>query len=379
MRTDFGDLIIDQAIVHVVPQRRRSDPSQGVALSETICTMNHDVRTALQGKLRSVLASLGREVVEDPNAKSMLPGYVQSFLAGERDLVDVSGEMVHLLLRSQTGVSPAGLLLVASARLAGHRSLLLVKLEQETGMQASETFTSAGLRTFDVKYFADLLFTEKSKVYKIALFPASGVTEDGLEGWAADRQMTKGMARFFLEKFLGCRPKDEPREVTRRFQEVTTEWINKYVADPDARVTYMMAAMTELQSAEPSLDPTAFAQKHLSLYHRDDYISFLAQNEIPPNTFDKDTELVEGRLKKLRVVFGNGISIIAPVDVMGDDSTVAIEDQGDGTATVTITGTVTTTSAYGTAGRRTTEKTNADSSGTQSNGADVDPPSPEIQ
>ncbi|MFF6828091.1 nucleoid-associated protein [Streptomyces longwoodensis] len=363
MRTDFGDLIIDQAIVHLVPQRRRSDPSQEVPLSETICTMNHDVRTALQGKLRSVLASLGREIVEDPDSKSMLPEYVRSFLEGDRDLVDVSGEMVHLLLNSQTGVSPAGLLLVASAQLAGHRSLLLVKLEQETGMQARETFTNDGLRTFDVQYFADLLFTEKSKVYKIALFPASGLTNYGLEGWAADRQMTKGMARFFLEKFLGCRSKDEPREVTRRFHDVTTEWINKYVADPDVRVNYMMAAVAELQSADPSVDPTAFAQKHLNLHHRDDYTAYLNQHSVPSNTFDKDTELVEGRLNKLRVVFGNGISIIAPIDVMGDDHTVAIHDQGDGTATVTITGTVTTTSTYGTAGRRAAGKTDAASDG----------------
>ncbi|MGY1397034.1 nucleoid-associated protein [Streptomyces sp. SS10] len=356
MRTDFGDLIINQAIVHVVPRRRRSLSSHEVSLSETLCTMTHDVRTALQGKLRTVLASLGREIVEDPDAKSMLPGYVHDFLVNERSLVDVSGDLVHLLLRSQTGVSPSGLLLVASATLAGHPALLLVKLEQETGMRASQTFTDDGLRTFNVKYFADLLFTEKSKVYKVALFSAPGATDASLEGWAADRQMTQGMARFFLEKFLGCRLKDEPREVTRRFQEVTTQWINSRVQDPDARVHYMMAAMTELQSEDLYMDPTSFAQRHLNIHHRDDYISYLQENGVPAGSFDKDIELVETRLKKLRVVFGNGVSIVAPVDVMGDDSTVAIEDKGDGTATVTITGTVKTASAYGAAGRRASEK-----------------------
>ncbi|MFJ1797151.1 nucleoid-associated protein [Kitasatospora griseola] len=334
----------------MVPQRRRMDPADEIPLSQTVCRMNEEVRTALQAKLRGVLASLGREIIEDPEAKSTLPDSVYSYLTGGRDLVDVSGDMVHLLLGSQTGVSPAGLLLVASARLAGDRSLLLVKLEQETGMQAQEVVGDDGLRTFDVKYFADLLLTEKSKVYKAALFSESGITDHGIEGWAADRQLSGNMARFFLEKFLGCKQKNDPREVTRRFHEVTTEWVNKYVADPDARISYVMAALSELQSPDATLDPLAFAQKHLDIFHRDDFLEYLTSQDVPASVFDKDIEDVENKLKKLRVAFANGVFIVAPLDAMHDDGTVLVEDHGEGRTSVTITGTVTNTSAYSTPG-----------------------------
>lgn len=346
MRTDFGDLVIAQAIVHIVPQRRKTDPSEEIALSETPCNLSHDVRTALQARLRGVLASTGREIIENPESKSALPDHVYNFLTGDIDLVGVSIDLVHLLRSSQSGVNSAGLLLVAEARLDRQKALLIVKLEQETGMQATEAIVN-GLRTFDMKYLADLLFTEKSKIHKVALFSEDGIGGDRIEGWAADRQLSGRMAVFFLERFLGCQQKNEPREVTRRFHDVTIDWINSHVADPDIRINYVIAVLAELQSPTRFLNPVAFAQQHLDIVHRDAFIEHLQAADVPCQTFDKDTEHLENRLKNMRVGFANGAFIVAPV---GEDSTdsgeIVLEDQGDGITSVTITGTVTTATAY---------------------------------
>ncbi|MER7487779.1 nucleoid-associated protein [Streptomyces sp. NPDC126497] len=331
--------------MHIVPQRRRTDPNESIPLSQAPCNLNHDVRTALQAKLRGVLASTGREIIENPDSKSSLPDYVYAFLTDETNLVDVSVELVHLLRSSQSGVNSAGLLLVADARLSGKRSLLIVKLEQETGMQAVETVVN-GLRTFDVKYLADLLLTEKSKIHKVALFSEDGISEERIEGWAADRQLSGKMAAFFLERFLGCRQKNEPREITRRFHDATTEWINSYIADPDTRINYLLATLAELQSPMRFLNPVTFAQQHLDIAHRDAFIEHLQASNIPCRTFDKDTELLDNRLKNMRVGFANGAFIVAPVDAGDDHNNMTLEDRGDGTTSVTITGTVTTTTAY---------------------------------
>jgi hypothetical protein len=341
--------------VHVVPHRKRSDPDEPIPLSEAPCTLNDAVRTALQARLRGVLASTGREVIEDPESKSALPDRVYSFLVGDINLVDVSVELVHLLRNSQSGVNSAGLLLVAEARLGTERSLLIVKLEQETGMQATETFVN-GLRTFDMKYLADLLFTEKSKIHKVALFPESGISEDRIEGWAADRQLSGKMAAFFLERFLGCRQKNEPREVTRRFHDATTEWINTYVTDPDTRINYVIATLAELQSGNRFLDPVEFAQRHLDILHRDAFIEHLERSDVPCRSFDKDTQHLESRLNNMRVGFANGVFIVAPVNALDDQEVLTLEDQGDGTTSVTITGTVTTATTYAPPGGRRRQK-----------------------
>ncbi|WP_157867833.1 nucleoid-associated protein [Streptomyces prasinus] len=348
-----------------MPQRRRTDPSETFPLSEAPCNLNHDVRTALQARLRGVLAQTGREIIENPDSKSALPDYVYSFLTGETNLVDASVDLVHLLRSSQSGVNSAGLLLVADARLDGQKSLLIVKLEQETGMQATETVVD-GLRTFDMKYLADLLFTEKSKIHKVALFSESGITDDRIEGWAADRQLSGKMAAFFLERFLGCQQKSEPREVTRLFHDAATAWINSYVTDPDVRINYIVATLAELQSPTRFLNPVAFAQQHLDITHRDAFIEHLQVSEVPCRTFDKDTEHIESRLKNMRVGFANGAFIVAPVGSPEvDHGAIVLEDQGDGTTSVTITGTVTTATAYAPpgGGRRTRRSSSSPQAG----------------
>ncbi|MFI1488050.1 nucleoid-associated protein [Streptomyces sp. NPDC020747] len=348
MRSDFGDLIVNEAIVHSIPKKRKSDLTPAkVQFSETVCSMNSTVRGELQLKFRDVLVSLGREVVVDNEFKAQLPGQVRAFLEGECDLVEASKEIAELLLASQPLNSSDGLLLVAAVTLDGHKSLLMVKLEPESGMQATEIITDTGLRTFDVTYFANLLFTEASRVYKIALFSAAGLSEDAMEGWAADKQMTgKQLAKFFREAFLGCRLKNEPRQVTLRFHDAAVDWINTRISDADTRVSYLMAVLVELQSPTPVLDPDDFIKSRLQAPHRESFAECLRDNEVPVQTFDKDIELVEPKLRKMRMTFDNGVFLIAPIEAVESDS-LKIENLSDGRTRLTLTGVMTETRSFG--------------------------------
>ncbi|WP_432060803.1 nucleoid-associated protein [Streptomyces sp. S1] len=352
MRTDFGDLVVERAIVHVVPQRPRGEDPPPLLLSETACRLDDGGRTALQGKLRDVLGRLGREVVEDPELRSVLPDAVRAFLNGKQDLVGVSGELAHALRDSQNGSSSAGLLLVAAARLDNQPALLMVKLEQETGMQANAIFTD-GLRTFDMQYLANLLFTERSKVYKVALFSEEGMAGQRLQGWAADPQKSgKEVAQFFLERFLGCRHQNDPRELTRRFHDVAMDWVNSRFtnSDSDVRVDYVMAVMVELQSSDDTLDPATFIETHLREPHRDEFAEFLRANDVPVRSFDKNTDLIGNRLQKVRFDLASGAFLIAPLEAV-QDGTVAVKDLGGGRTTVTVTDTLANTSSGAAAGR----------------------------
>ncbi|MDB4873382.1 MAG: hypothetical protein JWL97_4386 [Gemmatimonadales bacterium] len=352
MRTDFGDLTIEQAIVHMVPKssRKAHEEEADLQLSQATCDLTQTVRTEVQAKLRNALAASSREIIEDPEAKSELPDRVRDFLAGRDGVVEISQSLAYLLHKSQTGSNSAGLLLVATATLGGQPALLAVKLEQETGMQARSTVKN-GLRTIDMEYFADLFLTEKSRVFKVALFTAAGVTDDGLEGWAADKQMAgKQLARFFLEKFLGCRHKDEPREITRRFYHVAFNWANEHVKDPDTRVRYTMAVLSELQSTHTTLDPNMFIRSHLQPKHRDEFAAYLLENKVPLRVFDKDTELIDSKLQKLRMEFASGVFLVAPLTAFEDDI-VVIEEMGDGRSRVVLTDTLTTTRGFAQGGR----------------------------
>jgi len=346
MSGKFAQLVVDEAIFHLVPQRKRSDPvPTNLQLSEAVCKLTEDVRTKIQANFRKVLTSLGRPVVEETEVKkSALPDCVHEYLTQQRDLVDVSVDIAQLLWDSQKGNSPAGLLLVAAARLAGQRALLIVKLEQEGGLRAQDVVVG-GLRTFDMSYFADLLMTEHNKVYKAALFPADGITEEGhIEGWAADKQLSGKMAQFWLQAFLGCRQKEDPQLLTLDFHQTAGDWIDEHVSDPEKSLHYLMALLVELRSNTPTLDPTAFAASHLELHDQDDFLGYLASKNTPTTVFDKDVTRVATRLSELRLGFESGISIVSPVKRVYED--VDIDDHPDGTSTVTVKGKITSTRSH---------------------------------
>jgi hypothetical protein len=354
MPGQFAQLVVDEAIFHLVPQRRRSDPVQAdLQFSETVCQLADDVRTKIQASFRKVLTSYGREIVEETEAKSALPNCVHAYLTQQRDLVDVSADIAHLLWDSQKGSSPAGLLLVAAARLAGRRALLIVKLEQEGGLRAQDVVVN-GLRTFDMRYFADLLMTEHNKVYKAALFSVDGIADmDLLEGWAADKQLSGNMARFWLQAFLGCRQKQDPQLLTQGFHDAAIDWVDNHVSDSERSVRYLMALMVELRSNGRTLDPTAFAAHHLDLHDQDGFLEYLGSHSVPTTVFDKDVTRIATRLSELRLGFENGIFIVAPVKAVRE--AVDVVDHPDGTSTVTVQGKINSTRSH--ASRRKQETT----------------------
>ncbi|ANP52088.1 hypothetical protein J2Z21_009591 [Streptomyces griseochromogenes] len=346
MSGDFAQLVVDEAIFHLVPTRKRNDPVPAqVQYSEAVCQLSEDVRGKIQANFRGLLVSHGRPVVEELEAKkSTLPDRVYEYLTEQRDLVNVSIDLAELLFDSQKGNSPAGLLLVASARLAGKRALLIVKLEQEGGFRAREVIVD-GKRTFDMSYFANLLMTEHNKIYKAALFCVDGVPEDGpIEGWAADKQLSGKMAQFWLQTFLGCRQKEDPKRVTQGFHEAAVDWVDKRVDDPEKSVDYLMAVLVELRSNTATLDPTAFAADHLDLYDQDSFLAYLASKDVPTTIFDKDIARVAPRLSELQIGFASGISIVAPVKRVRED--IKIDEHSDGTSTVTVRGKITSTRSH---------------------------------
>ncbi|MFJ5157319.1 hypothetical protein ACIQCF_38565 [Streptomyces sp. NPDC088353] len=78
MSGEFAQLVVDEAIFHLVPTRKRNDPVPAqVQFSEAVCSLSEDVRAKIQGNFRGALASHGRPVVEEVEVKkSNLPDRV---------------------------------------------------------------------------------------------------------------------------------------------------------------------------------------------------------------------------------------------------------------------------------------------------------------
>lgn len=352
MGSVFGSLDIHRVIVHIVPKASRLEGAAApIQLSDMACTLRDGVREELQARLRGLLAESGRQIVEDAENDSKVPGVVRDYLESRSDsFVSTSRELASILRAAQSGANSGGMLLVADCLLEGFLAVLIVKFEQEHGIRAALT-AEGGQSTFDMQFLRDLFLTNKSKVYKVGLFAASGIRDGVLHGWAADKQMTGGkVAVFFLKKYLGCGHFEEPKELTRRFYERSQEWINKSPDSSTKKARYTIAVVAELQSQRDTISVGGFATSNLEVDDRDGYVRYLVDNGVPRATFDKSTALVESHLKKLQVAFGNGAVVAFPFSALEDQS-VIIEPQGSKTR-LSIIGDMREVKGKGTPGRK---------------------------
>jgi hypothetical protein len=348
---DFGLLGIDKVIVHAIPRmsKRDTDPAP-LRLSEVVSPLDETVRTQLQSRLRGDLHSGSTDVVQDPESEGRVPKLIGDYLRGEEDFVRASRELAKELRECQNGSNPDGMLLVADCTFSQSRALLIVKLEHQDGVQASFLETD-GLKTFDVQTVRDLMYTSKSRVYKIGLFSQQGLTAHGISGVVADKQSSGGQAAQFFLKYLGCQTRQDPSETTRQFYERATTWINTNLADLGKRADYTVALHAELKSQAAQINPRGFVRTHIDEGHRDDFLNCVCQEDVPRGGFPKDIERIEKVLSNIQFHFVSGISAVVPNSAL-DDGTASIESTETGRSRLIIEDEITQVKGKGASGRR---------------------------
>ncbi|GIF09512.1 nucleoid-associated protein [Actinoplanes siamensis] len=339
MSASFRRLEVTQVIMHIVPKAKKGDDAaEPLQLSDAACNLQDGVREELQARMRLQLSSAGREVAQDPNTVSKVPGIISNFLtASGGDFVSTSRQLATALREVQTGINSGGMLLVADCRLSGVPGILIVKFEQERGLRAQPT-NENGQKVFDMEYLRDLFLTSRSRVFKVGLFARSGMAEGMLNGWVADKQGASGrVAAFFLEDYLGCRHLEEPQEITKRFFETSFEWINTRVVNPSSRGRYAIAIMAEMQNQNPQLSTDRFAEVNMDADgDADDYSNYLESRNVP-KMFNKDKGLIASRIDRMQFKFTSGAVVYFPLSAL-EDGSVDVEELDDMRTQITLVG-----------------------------------------
>lgn len=326
----LSSLIVGEMVLHGVPGR--GSLSTDVTLSDVPSVLNDGQRQYIQGRIRGALARQARPIVEEPG--HALPAAVRQVFLDSSLLVPKSRDLALLLDQVQPAISPAGIIVVAQASLEGDRALVIAKLEHELGVRAHQTKLASGQLTYDVELINDLLFTEQSHVFKVAVFSIP-TADEALHGFMVDNQAAShSVARFFLSGFLGCVLAERSDVLTETFQNASERWMNQ-VPDPSNRARYEIALISELQSNTPTLSATGFAAKHLDLIDRDSYEAFVIGQGVPQRTFDKDTTLITNRLNRIRLDTETGVTVIgAPSSY--EDGTISLDSREGGEAVITV-------------------------------------------
>ena len=330
----FNTLKLDDVVVHRVPAK--NDPTAtGPVLSEAPSPQDNKVFAFFRQRMSGVMANRGLPIEPDTTIVAANPPAGEVLLAVTRlvgdpqELVSASREIAVRLYDAQDGRNPAGILVVARGEIDGQPCAGILKLEHERGVQAEEEHNDDGQLVFRVILHDDLLLTEKTAVFKSAVFRRRSASDPALLAEASDLQNQRDLAGFFLTEFLGCKLVDDPPEATRKYFDAAEDYINTRVADPEKQARYEGALLAQMNSAALSIAPDRFARDHLGTEEHQPFLDHLTASGAQTTTFPKDIGRIKARIKRVAYRFDSGIKLAGTPTAMAEH--VKIVKSNDGT------------------------------------------------
>ena len=132
---------------------------------------------------------------------------------------------------------------------AGTKSGVAIwKLERQEGAEIK--FREKKAAVFDMDVLDNLILTDKTRLFKSALFFRNGPGEDDFDLGACNSQVpgtSDDLTRFWLN-YSGCVLDQEPRVATKKWFEASLTFANDKIADPVEKNDFYEHIHSELKS-----------------------------------------------------------------------------------------------------------------------------------
>lgn len=330
---DFSKLSVQKVIIHEVERQPLHGNKRPPVFSEGLSSLDDDLRLFLKDRISNNLSRDNSfEVLFLDTMPSFAANILNRFLQNPDDFIQISKDVATQLNRVQKGNSPTGLLTFIEIAVGNKKGIAILKLELEEGGRILQTEVEGKL-TFDLSHLRDLILTDKTKLFKIALFLEDCRSLHGFDGKVCDNQLVsqqkQDVAFFFLETFLGCKVSGDPKAETKAFFYAAQEFFNDEVEDPVVSSSYGIHLLSYLTQERNTISPRQFANEHLAVAHRDPFVKYLEKKGVRSRGFSRNTSLIEQHLKDLVVEFENGVKISGKKENFKD--AVKLTSQKNGT------------------------------------------------
>lgn len=322
---DFSKFLVDEVIVHEIPQAKAGEKDEHLELSEGPAPVQKNELNFFRERVTQSISSHGVASQFLNETESPVPEVVLALLQDVGDLVSQSQRVARHLYRQQPGNSPEGLLTALIGTVDTRPAVAIMKLQKQTGLRVQQARTAEGARTLSVKILNELMLTEKTRVFKVGVFArdSNGVVQARVSDEQLNSNASGGVAAFFM-RVLGCKPAEAPAVLTRRFYEKVQGFINSEVSNGEAKLRYAQALRAELTSHVGSIEPASFITKYIDATDRDRLERYLRDQDVPLNAFSKDTTGIDRKIRTRSIKTGSGVSVKAPAEVF--EELVSVED-----------------------------------------------------
>jgi len=333
---DTGTIIIKKIIVHSIPKHKKDDYTQEPQYSEQESSLPDELRLFFKDK---VVQSLGSNkelrVCYDSESVSPVSTHINQIISSNgEDLISQSKSMAQYLFKIQDGQNASGILVIIYGEINDKGTCIIIKLERDEGAQLElDPIT----KSFNIKNVKDLMLTRKTRIYKVGLFIDKSSFEVKYDGSTADLQIDpkskKVVTTWFIEKFLGCIPVENPKTSTKKFYDYTTTFIQA-IEDPVKKAKYTQDINSYLQKNSHSISAREFANDYMETVDKEKYGKYLKEKNFRMSEFPKDNDYIDSKIKTITMVFANDISIVGKKGTFANN--VKLENQKDGTTKAEI-------------------------------------------
>jgi 37-kD nucleoid-associated bacterial protein len=326
---NLGTFFIDKVIVHDVPRHTAGGSGDVIVFSDVVSDTTNELKNFFRERMNRSLNKQRYAVERDSAQTSLIPDLVAAIIGDDDQLVSASQDIARHLFACQTGVNPAGLVIVCTGVVDSQQCVGILKLEREDAIRVQPT-GSAGARTFNIAHLRDLMLGKNTKLFKASLFVAPDANADAIDGLVSDDQRgydpQSEVAQFFLSRFLGCRLKTQADVATKAFFEAGQAWINT-VPDEAKKTRYELALLAQMNAPTRTITPNAFAEQNLEVEDRTPFRNFLAEQNAPTSVIDKDTRLVDSRIKQMTMAMAESkIRVVGTPEAI--DAYVSVNPDG---------------------------------------------------
>ena len=322
----FATMTVEHVIFHDIPKRAQGGGAP--VLADSVTDMDGAHKAVLKEKLtRTLQSKAAYDIVFNEDTASPVPDSIMEFTDrrySEQNFVDMSRSFAEYLFEQQTGQMSAGLLCIICINIRGRKTVAILKLERERGVDLSLE-TVDGARQFTMALLDSLVFTDGTKLYKSAMFVNEG--NDGYKAVACDTQKvvhsSQDVGQFWL-RFLGCKVTVEPRVATQIWFDATYKFVNDFIADPVQKNDVYTHLISELNSNRATITPDTFTEDYIPREYRQEYRNYLVETGVSVQRFHKDLNDVQHKIKKKSLYTRGGVSVTVP---QGEEDLVEIREE----------------------------------------------------
>ena len=346
----FANMKVLKVIAHQVYARDYANNAKQPFYSSKCIPRN----TAFGEKLKAkIIKSLGREShsiqmeIKDDGEESIYKYITEYWCSTEDDaaFINLSHKVADSLVIAQKSRKYPDCLVICIAGVVQNDKefFCIVKAESQDGFSLNRD-----AETINLNYLDNLVMTKNEKFQKIGMFIKKidgnkDLTANLVDSYIFDsntnESASKSKATYFYSDFLGLDFRNDSDRLTLNFFEKTKEFINsnEHIQDID-KIYLFTQLVTYIKSEDcPMINAADFSKNIVNSSIRDEYITFLTENEVPVNNILKDTSMIGKPLKYRKLHFENNVQLQIPTDSFSDVVNIS-KDDASGETIITIKG-----------------------------------------